>query len=123
MLVNFLTHATVAWEISYCVLIWNRWTRPLVLLGAVAIHLGIVTALGMPTFGLAMLIANLSFVSPQLIRLFFEPIAVEGSSSRTSEATSELLSATSGRRVDGPTGDRLRTPLLSPSRPPRVKSK
>ncbi|MCX7421232.1 MAG: HTTM domain-containing protein [Planctomycetia bacterium] len=123
LLVNFLTHATVAWEISYCVLIWNRWTRPLVLLGAVAIHLGIVTALGMPTFGLAMLIANLSFVSPQLIRLFFEPIAVEGSSSRTSEATSELLSATSGRRVDGPTGDRLRTPLLSPSRPPRVKSK
>ena len=68
LVINALTHLTVAFELSYCVLIWNRWTRPLVLLAAVGMHLGIVVALGMPTFGLAMLIANLAFVSPSLSR-------------------------------------------------------
>lgn len=66
--INALTHLTVAFELSYCVLIWNRWTRPLVLLVAIGLHLGIVFALGMPTFGLVMLIANASFISPSLIR-------------------------------------------------------
>ena len=32
---------------------------------AVIVHGGIVVALGMPTFGLVMLIGNLAFVSPQ----------------------------------------------------------
>jgi hypothetical protein len=68
LVINALTHLTVAWELSYGVLIWNRWTRPLVLLGAIAMHLGIVVALGMPTFGLAMLIANVAFVSPAFLR-------------------------------------------------------
>ncbi|MBC7817377.1 MAG: HTTM domain-containing protein [Planctomycetaceae bacterium] len=68
LVINALTHLTVAFELSYCVLIWNRWTRPLVLLVAVGLHLGIVFALGMPTFGLAMLIANVSFVDPSFLR-------------------------------------------------------
>lgn len=68
LVINAMTHLTVAWEVSYCVLIWSRWTRPLVLLGAIAMHLGIVVALGMPTFGLAMLIANVAFVSPSFLR-------------------------------------------------------
>ena len=68
LVINSLTHLTVAFELSYGVLIWNRWTRPLVLLGATCLHLGIVFALGMPTFGLAMLIANAAFVSPAFIR-------------------------------------------------------
>lgn len=67
-LVNLLTHVTVIWEISYVVLIWPRLSRPLVLLIAVPIHLGIGFGLGMMTFGLAMLIANLAFVAPQFIR-------------------------------------------------------
>lgn len=82
LVINALTHLTVAWEVSYCVLIWNRWTRPLVLLGAIAMHLGIAVALGMPTFGLAMLIANLSFVSPAFLRtLIGGPAGVGGSRS------------------------------------------
>ncbi|MFM9961250.1 MAG: HTTM domain-containing protein [Planctomycetaceae bacterium] len=67
LVINALTHLTVAFELSYCVLIWNRWTRPLVLLVAIALHLGIVVALGMPTFGLAMLIANVAFISPSFV--------------------------------------------------------
>ena len=72
LVINALTHLTVAFELSYCVLIWNRWTRPVVLLVAIGLHLGIVFALGMPTFGLAMLIANVSFISPSLIRTLID---------------------------------------------------
>jgi uncharacterized membrane protein YphA (DoxX/SURF4 family) len=72
LVINALTHLTVAFELSYCVLIWNRWTRPFVLLVAVALHLGIVFALGMPTFGLAMLIANGAFISPSFLRMLID---------------------------------------------------
>lgn len=64
LLLAFLTHVTVLFELFYCVLIWNRLTRPVVLLTAVLMHLGIATCLGMATFGLAMLIGNLAFISP-----------------------------------------------------------
>lgn len=72
LVINALTHLTVAFELSYCVLIWNRWTRPLVLMAAIVLHLGIVFALGMPTFGLAMLIANVAFIQPTLLRTLIE---------------------------------------------------
>jgi hypothetical protein len=63
-----LSHLTVFWETFYCVLIWPRQTRPLVLMMALAVHLGIAGGLGMMTFGLAMLIANLAFVAPATVR-------------------------------------------------------
>jgi hypothetical protein len=75
LLLNFMTHATVFWELSYCALVWPRLTRPWVLLMAVFVHGGIIFALGMPTFGLVMLIGNLAFVSPQTVRKFFDPLA------------------------------------------------
>ena len=68
VLINLLTHITVAWEISYAALVWNRWARPLVIALAIPVHLGIALCFGMMTFGLAMLVANLAFVSPMLIR-------------------------------------------------------
>jgi hypothetical protein len=74
-LLNFMTHATIFWELSYCALVWPRLTRPWVLLMAVMVHGGIVLFLGMPTFGLVMLIGNLAFVSPQAVRRVFDPVA------------------------------------------------
>jgi hypothetical protein len=74
-LINLMTHVTVFFELSYCALIWPRLTRPWMLLLAVLIHGGIVVALGMPTFGLVMLIGNLAFVSPKTVRKTFDPIA------------------------------------------------
>jgi Vitamin K-dependent gamma-carboxylase len=71
---HFLTHLTVFWELTYCVLIWPRLTRPWVLLLAIFVHVGIAVAYGMPTFGLVMLIGNLAFVSPQTIRAWSDPI-------------------------------------------------
>jgi hypothetical protein len=67
-LMNLMTHVTVFWEIFYCALIWPRLTRPVMLLLAIPLHMGIAICLGMITFGLVMLIGNLAFVSPQLIR-------------------------------------------------------
>ena len=68
MLVAVMTQATVYWELFFCVLVWPRLTRPLMLGLAVPVHLGIALCMGMMTFGLVMLIGCLSFVSPALVR-------------------------------------------------------
>ncbi len=66
-LIEFMSQLTVAWELSYIVLVWNRWTRPLVLLLAIPLHLGIAFCMGMITFGLIMLVGNLAFVPSALL--------------------------------------------------------
>jgi hypothetical protein len=68
ILINVMTHVTVAWELSYWALVWPKLTRPVVILLAIPLHLGIAVCLGMVTFGLAMLIGNLAFVSPSIVR-------------------------------------------------------
>jgi hypothetical protein len=86
-IVNFLTHVTVFFELSYSALIWPRLTRPWMLALAVLLHGGIVFALGMPTFGLVMLIGNLAFVSPKTVRKVFDPIARRVSLALVGKAT------------------------------------
>ncbi len=73
-LVNFLTLATVWWEISYIALVWPRFTRPIVIAVAIALHLGIAFGMGLITFGLVMIFANMAFVSPRLVRAVLDPI-------------------------------------------------
>jgi len=68
LLIALLTQVSLAWELTYSALVWPRLTRPLVLFMAIPLHLGIALCMGMVTFGLAMLIANLAFVSPWIIR-------------------------------------------------------
>lgn len=75
MIVAILTHLTVFWELSYSFLVWNRYTRPLMLWTAVAVHGGIALFMGMITFGLAMIFANLSFLRPETVRRWVDPIA------------------------------------------------
>jgi hypothetical protein len=67
-LLALLTHLTVFWETFYCFLVWPKLTRPLCLALAVLVHGGIGICLGMQTFGLAMIIANLAFLSPETVR-------------------------------------------------------
>ncbi len=62
-----LTHVTVFWETFYCALVWQRWSRLIILGLAVAVHGGIALFLGMITFGLMMIVANLAFVEPEWI--------------------------------------------------------
>ncbi|MDH3716828.1 MAG: HTTM domain-containing protein [Planctomycetota bacterium] len=72
LLTAFLTHLTVWFEISYFALIWPRMTRPVYLALAVLMHLGIAFCMGMITFGLVMLIGNVAFVTPPIVRAIVE---------------------------------------------------
>ncbi|MGD9853529.1 MAG: HTTM domain-containing protein [Planctomycetaceae bacterium] len=68
MAIHALTHFTIFWEVSYCVFVWVRVLRPLVLLFAVLLHAGIGLCMGMWTFALIMMIGNLAFVPPHVVR-------------------------------------------------------
>jgi hypothetical protein len=68
LLVNIITQTILVWEITYIALVWPRLTRPLVLALAVPLHLGIAVCMGMITFGLIMLVGNMAFISPALVR-------------------------------------------------------
>lgn len=67
LLIHALTHFTVFWEVTYPVFVWVRVLRPMVLLFAVLLHAGIGLCMGMWTFGLIMMVGNLSFVPPHII--------------------------------------------------------
>lgn len=74
-LINMMTQVILAWEISYIVLIWPRITRPIMLFLAIPLHLGIALCMGMTTFGLIMLVGNLSFVPPEIVRRIVRRVA------------------------------------------------
>ena len=66
-----LSNITLFWETFYCALVWPKRTRVLVLAIAIGVHGGIALFLGMATFGLMMIAANMIFVEPEwLLRLF-----------------------------------------------------
>jgi hypothetical protein len=67
-LVNAMSHMSVLWEIFFCVLVWQKRLRPLVLAMAVILHVGIGACLGMWTFGLIMLVGCASFLPSDLFR-------------------------------------------------------
>lgn len=75
VVIALMTHATIVWELFYCCLVWNRFTRPLVLWMAVAVHGGIALCMGMITFGLGMIYGNLAFLKPPTVRRWVDPIA------------------------------------------------
>ncbi len=66
--VNFWTHAIVAFELGFAILIWIPLARPLLL--GLAVAMWSLTALitGQVEFALMMLIANLCFCSPDWLR-------------------------------------------------------
>jgi hypothetical protein len=74
-IVAILTHLTVFWEVFYCCLVWNRFTRPVVLWLAIFVHSGIALFMGMITFGLAMIFANFAFLRPETVRRWIDPLA------------------------------------------------
>ena len=68
LLLNLATHAGLALELGYPILIWVRVLRPLVLALVVLMHVGIGLTLGLAEFALAMLVGNLAFVSGPWLR-------------------------------------------------------
>ena len=61
-LVSAMTLLSLFWELLYPALIWPRLTRPIMLVAAVMVHLGIGLCMGMLEFGLVMLVANMAFL-------------------------------------------------------------
>jgi len=77
LLTSLLTHATVFWELTFPVFVWNPKLRPLVIGMAIPVHLGIAFFMGMITFGLVMLFGCMSFVSPKLVRMVLDRAPAE----------------------------------------------
>lgn len=76
--INFWTHAIVAFELGFAVLIWIRLARPL-LLGLAVVMWGLTALLtGQVAFALAMFVANVSFCSPDWLRSVAQSIPAGG---------------------------------------------
>ncbi len=73
-LIAGLTLITFLWEATYPIMIWPRKTRWLTLMMAIFVHGGIALALGMKTFGLAMLIGNLAFVPADVTKQILDKL-------------------------------------------------
>jgi hypothetical protein len=102
---NLLTHITVYWEVFFCVLVWPRLLRPIVLAVAVPLHLGIAFFMGMMTFGIVMLFGCLSFVPPWLVRRVIdrrpsktEPTTVEATAPSAAEPATQSRKKKTPRR-------------------------
>ena len=65
---NLLTHAALAIELLYPVLIWNARLRPLLIALMIGLHAGIDLTLGLTEFGLVMIAGNIAFASAPWLR-------------------------------------------------------
>ncbi len=64
LLISLATYMTLLWEIYFPMAIWIRKLRPWVLLGGLALHLGIALTVFIPFFGFLMIISYASFLTP-----------------------------------------------------------
>jgi predicted DCC family thiol-disulfide oxidoreductase YuxK len=64
-LVNVATYATILIEIAYPFLIWQRTTRPYLLIAAIFLHLQFAVLLGLFYFSFVMSMGHISFVRPE----------------------------------------------------------
>lgn len=62
VLIVLLTHGTLFWEIYFPILVWIRQVRYPVLLFGVVLHLGIIIAMGLKSFGILMILPYLLFL-------------------------------------------------------------
>jgi HTTM domain len=95
-LVNAMSHVSVVWEISFCVLVWQKRLRPLVLALAVVMHVGIGACLGMWTFGLIMLVGCAAFLPSDLFRK--APVPMSRTRHRGSESREKALAGSYSSR-------------------------
>lgn len=64
----FSTYMTLAFEISFPFLVWNRYLRPWLLFMAFALHGGIALFMGLGAFGIVMLAGCMAFIPPNGMR-------------------------------------------------------
>ncbi|HTU25902.1 MAG TPA: hypothetical protein VMF30_10925 [Pirellulales bacterium] len=66
--INFWTHVIVAVELAFPVLVWVPLLRPLMLVLAGVVWISLALLTGQVTFAAMMLVASISFCSPELLR-------------------------------------------------------
>ncbi|MGE3620708.1 MAG: HTTM domain-containing protein [Acidimicrobiia bacterium] len=71
---NLLTWATLVLELALVFLVWNRRLRPWVLLGGVALHLGIEIGMPLGFFPLVVMVSYLSFVPVEWAEKVLAPV-------------------------------------------------
>jgi predicted DCC family thiol-disulfide oxidoreductase YuxK len=64
-LVNFATYATIVIELAYVFLIWQRRTRPYLLLDALLLHVMFAVLMGLFYFSFVMMMGHMSFIYPE----------------------------------------------------------
>ena len=69
-LLNGWTHFIVYVQLAFPVLIWNRYTRPVLLVAAAIVWLSLLPITGLTSFCLLMLVATLCYLSPEAIASF-----------------------------------------------------
>ncbi len=72
LLVNLWTHGVVAFQLVFGVLVWNRLARPLLLVLSIVVWGSLGLATGLVAWCVLMLVANLAFVEPMLLRQLLE---------------------------------------------------
>ena len=97
-LINIMSHVSVLWEISFCVLIWKPRWRPLMLAIAVVLHIGIGACLGMWTFGLIMLVGCASFLPNDGVRRVAGRLIERQRAVTSGERLREVMSRRDGGR-------------------------
>jgi len=97
-LVAIMTGITAFWELFFCVLVWVPRLRPLVLVVAIPLHLGIAFGMGMITFGLVMLIGCASFISPRLVRMLLDRADEAGRAGERTESREPVVTHPQQRR-------------------------
>jgi hypothetical protein len=83
-------------------LIWKPLWRPLILAGAVVLHLGIGLCLGMWTFGLIMLVGCASFLPNEAVRQFVTAIRPGTAGAGTEVVHSDSRPMRGSVRLAGP---------------------
>ncbi len=111
---HLATHATVAWEVSFSALVWNRYLRPFVLLIGISMHLGIGMFLGMWTFGLSMMFGYVTFIPSDRLRYFVHGTCrIPAASVPANELDAETKpTPTTGAEVNSDPHDPLGSSLL-----------
>jgi hypothetical protein len=82
VLLNLVTWGTVAFEVSFVLLVWSRRLRPWVLAIGVALHLGIDVFLDIGFFSYAIFLSYLAFIPPHVadrVVAWFRPADEAGS--------------------------------------------
>jgi hypothetical protein len=60
-LVNLLTYGSILVELGYAFLVWDRKTRPIFVVAAIVLHIGVAISLGLVLFAVPMIAGHLAF--------------------------------------------------------------